>query len=180
MPHSLSILCPLSLLLVGCITVDVDGGSNDDGCSSHDECEWDEFCYDAECQAALDRDYSVSIYSAQVDEQKPDGSDWDAFGGAPDLYIKMYMEDGDSCVTDTRDDDFSPTWNQSCSFVFDGSDTFWIEIWDEDISDDDGVFGWYFEASDGMISMARGSGVRQTLDDSSGTIEVEFRIDPNF
>jgi len=168
------------LLGVGCITVETGGGDNsgDDGCSSHDTCEWDEFCYESSCEQVLDRQYDISIYDAQVDEEKPDGSDWDSFGGAPDLFVVFYMENGDSCTTDTKDDDFSPQWLEECDFVFDGSDTFWFELWDEDLSDDDWAYGWYSEGSDGMIALARGSGEKQTLSDSGRTLELTFRVDP--
>jgi len=171
-----------TLLTSGCIISTPVTYDYDDSCDAvaHSDCEWDEFCYDGECQGALGRRYEVIASWAEVGTTTPEGFDWDAFGGAPDLYADFGLAN-DIVSTSVVSDSFGATWDEFSFFVLDSGSSFEFYVWDDDLADDDLVAGWYWEGDDALVELVRDWGLQlnySPLDDSR--IVVSFMIVPDF
>ena len=88
-----------------------------------------------------ERAWSISV---QIDSTKPDGSAWDAFGGAPDIALCGTSSGGAGCVvaegTVARCQDAF-----SCSFSVSLPETFSASLWDLDLAADDLVGTCYID-----------------------------------
>lgn len=115
---------------------------NDCQCSELDaaSCAGDTVCVAGACVAAFGRAYTIVAYDATIPQFKPDGSTWDAAGGAPDPYAVLVLNGTTLGMTSAIQDNFTPVWNQATAPtpVAAGS-TFRIDVFDEDLADDDGV-----------------------------------------
>ena len=187
MPVRFTGVVGLVVLLNGCLSGgDGDGGGDADGdndpaCSAHGDCRSDEICYLDECEKAFDRRYFFTIVDVDVGTSFPTGGDWDAFGGAPDLYVCFgFIAQEDVCCTGTKDDAFSATWNERCSFVMPSGGRFDLEVYDEDAVDDDFAAGWFFEGNDVLRDLAASLGDTLTQTDNSGTVKVRMQVHPDF
>jgi len=168
--------------IVGCVYPNGGSGDDDDTCDAdyHSDCAWDEFCYEEECQLVLGRRYVVTALGAVVGTTKPDGSDWDLGGGAPDLFANFGF-DGDEAVTDTQWDSFSADWAQYSTFVLSSGTTFEFNVWDEDTVDHDLAAGVYWEGDDALVRFVREWGLTQTFSHPSDSrILMELSVSPDF
>lgn len=77
-----------------------------------------------------DEEFGPGIYTIEVSmsPSKPNGDDWDAFGGAPDPFIQVggYSFESQAC----QDSFF-------CTFEVSGSGPFAVEVYDSDLSTND-------------------------------------------
>jgi len=107
-----------------------------DRCTFDSQCGISEMCIDNDCESALNRDWVITIVGGTIPERRQSGETWDALGGAPDPYVVVTV-DGERCVTATKNDTFSPRWNEECTFtVFDDS-TLQVKMGDEDALEHD-------------------------------------------
>ena len=111
-------------------------------CSTTDvtTCAGETICLNGTCVAAFGRTYTIVAYSATVPQFKPDGTTWDAVGGAPDPYAIVTLNGQALWMTTAIQDNFTPTWNQGAPSVIAAGSTFIIDVNDEDVAADDGVF----------------------------------------
>lgn len=142
----------------------------DDGCDVSDDCDWDQLCDFGTCEDIFGRSFDVVIESASAST----GVEWDAFGGAPDLFVVVYSA-GDKCATSTKDDNFYPYWNESCSMIIEDGGTLEVEMWDEDTSSHDIVLTYEARGNDELAEVIRwGDNV---LSNSQAELSLTFRPD---
>lgn len=109
------------------------------GCTSNGQCDATSICYSGHCTAAAGRKYTITFASGTVPIQNPQGSAWDALGGAPDPYVELKNGGVTVCKTSAKQDTFSAQWNQSCDIDVLASDQFELGVWDEDTASDDAI-----------------------------------------
>lgn len=123
---------------------DDDGGDDDPGPGTCDPldaatCAGETICLRGACVAAFGRTYDIVAYEAIVPQFKPDGSTWDAFGGAPDPFAVLSLNGTVLGQTSTIQDTFTPRWNEYVSAVIPAGSTLRVDLWDEDVSADDAI-----------------------------------------
>ena len=63
------------------------------------------------CEAALPGRYRIILASVAVPTRKPDGTDWDVGGGAPDLYVVIKVDGATVlAMSAVADDTFSASF----------------------------------------------------------------------
>lgn len=173
----------LALLLSACtIPADRDydgdrnqGGNNNNGsCGTHFECDESEMCVASRCREAAGRKYDFTLVSATLPTKDSNNEAWDAFGGAPDPFAILLVDDVEVCRTTAVADTFTPNWNKKCSATLYNSSTFAVLVYDEDVSSNDFVDG--FNASNALMA-ARWGGVSGTPYDGS-RISITLTIAP--
>lgn len=116
-------------------------------CGKSSDCPSSQYCYDiqgggASCQNDIgpprDYRYRVRIISGQVTEKGPDGSAWDAFGGLPDLKVKIFIG-GSTLETSEASDSTTANWNYTTSQSFSANDivNMKVGLYDVDVASDD-------------------------------------------
>lgn len=90
------------------------GGTGGSGpCMAHTDCAEDRICLAGVCELAWGREYRFTVISADIAEQKPDGSSWDGLSGDfPDPFVEMRVSNDVVFTTTVIDDTLSPTWNE--------------------------------------------------------------------
>jgi hypothetical protein len=159
----------LAIGLAGC--PEPDGGDDDDLCFDASECDWDQFCHEAECEDVFGRSFRVVV----IEGTASTSVDWDTGGGAPDPYVRVAF-DGEACATSVSDDDFFPSWDEYCTFVIDSGGHLTIDMYDEDLTDDDGMLLYEAVGNDEILELVRGG----TFELTSDLASLTFRIDPDF
>ena len=147
------------------------GGDDDDLCFDSSECDWDQFCHEAECEDIFGRSFRVVVLEGSASTS----SDWDTGGGAPDPYVVVGF-DGESCATSVKDNEFYPSWDEYCTFVFGSGGHLSIDMYDEDVADDDLMLSYDAAGDDEIAGLVGGAGFELTASVSSLTV----RIDPDF
>lgn len=90
------------------------------------------------CAINANSTWFLSIDSATITSTKPDGSAWDAFGGAPDPFVQL-----DSKRTSTKQDTFTPTWQEGSTYTANNLlvQGVSVSLFDEDVSANDPIGG---------------------------------------
>lgn len=122
------------------------GGTPDAGqqpsCNpQNDTCGGETICIGSSCEPAFGRTYRVSIASLAVAAQNGDAEAWDAFGGAPDPYVVVFLNGTNVLQTAEAQDTFSPTYPDAVDLIIPAGARVTVEVWDGDVSDDDWIFG---------------------------------------
>ena len=166
---------------------DCDGGDDDDdtsgddddasgGCTSHTQCDPDEFCCDGECDLIFGREFTLTFESAQADPYDSNGDSWES--DPPDMYGLIKI-DGDTVLqTDTVWDDLNATWNQSTSEILTAT-SLCFEVRNDDIytpSEDMDV--GCLNGSEAIVSVVRSGGYNGDLFNQS--VAVQTSVSPNF
>ena len=88
------------------------------------------------CGINANSTWFLSIDSATIASTKPDGSAWDAFGGAPDPFVQL-----DSKRTSTKQDSFTPTWQEGSTYTANNLlvQGVTVSLFDEDVSANDPI-----------------------------------------
>jgi hypothetical protein len=147
------------------------------GCTTHAQCATTtDVCVGGACATGIGKTYKITIQTVTVPSTDPQGEAWDAFGGAPDPYVCMYLDGVNEAVacSATVDDVFTATVNHT--FEFDLHETTKVRflIWDEDVSDSDEI-AWMGWDGTGFLSAARAGGFEGTLEGVSwkGTVTLK-------
>lgn len=110
------------------------------GCDFDDPpCTGETLCISNNCEAAFGRVYRITVVSASVPTNNQ-GQDWDAGGGAPDLFAVIAVDDNSIGMTGTVEDQFEASWNQYVDTVIVAGNKLTIAVWDEDLSEHDLAF----------------------------------------
>lgn len=173
-------LLALVVAAQGCLVIHKNADVDVDSCTTDDQCAWDELCWYNVCEPALDRRYEVTVVRATVGSTHPDGGPWDPDQGAPDLLVSFGTSPEDSCVTPTRPDVYSATWDAYCDLVLPSHGELYFEVYDEDQDGYDYGAGWAYEAPDDMLDLARTHGAEQHLFDPTDTISLTIAVTPDF
>ena len=113
------------------------GGGDDSRCSSNLDCGGSEICVGAKCEPMFDRMYRITVHSAQVSERHAGGGAWDAFGGLPDPFAVIVVDDEVVAVTSTSFDTTMPTWNEFGDARLYRTTNLRFTFRDEDVSEHD-------------------------------------------
>lgn len=122
---------------------DDDGGDGDaDSCDeASDDCQGETICMDGACEAAFGRRYRFSNLSVSIPDRNPDGESWDSLGGAPDPYIEVWLNQDELVLsTSAVDDVFDASYSDTGDATVAAGDSFFIDVWDEDLADPDPVY----------------------------------------
>lgn len=139
----------------GCSVRDTASGV-EDTCTGENicQCPGSPFCEGTgTCVSAFGRIYRVGIAQAELPDRNPSGDCWDTGCGAPDPYVVLSVDGTVVDRTPTASDTFTPAWSPVFTrdvTIVAGSDLR-LDVFDEDIADDDGAFACVFEP----ISAAR-------------------------
>jgi hypothetical protein len=107
----------------------------------NDNCAGDTVCVPSTstCQPAFPRTYQLSGLSLSVPTTMPDGSSWDAGGGAPDLFVVVKVDGATIGTTSVVQDSFTASWNETYTFTLSASSVLEVDSNDEDIAANDPV-----------------------------------------
>jgi len=149
------------------------GGGPDGSCSpSADRCPGETICISGRCESAFGRLYSIVDVSVSVPTTDGAGDAWDAFGGAPDLFVTVLVNGSIVGTSTTRSDTFSANFSGPYNATLIGGSDLVVEVWDEDVSVNDRIFTC--SASPISADLLRGRSLRC----NSGGFAVSFQIDP--
>lgn len=108
-------------------------------------CAGETICLNGQCVAAFGRAYRINAYSIVVPQFMPDGSTWDAAGGAPDPYAVITLNGTALGMTTAAQDIFNPVWNMATNPTnVPAGSTLIVDAYDEDIADDDPILRCQF------------------------------------
>ena len=108
-------------------------------------CAGETICLNSQCVAAFGRAYRINAYSVVVPQFMPDGSTWDAAGGAPDPYAIITLNGTALGMTAAAQDIFNPVWNMATNPTnIPAGSTLIVDVYDEDIAEDDPVMRCQF------------------------------------
>ena len=104
---------------------------------SADNCSGETICMAGTCVAAFPRVYRVTNVSVSVPTTKPDGSEWDGFGGAPD----MFLSSGGVALTAAVPNEFSASFAGPFEVALVAGQSLRVDVYDEDELADDYATG---------------------------------------
>ena len=124
----------------------------DDGCGgSCGTCDRGFACSGGACGIDPTAQWVITVTSGQISERDSGGAAWDTLGGLPDPFVCLTINGVSKC-TPAAADTTKPVWNTTfapaTALALQTGVT--VEIWDEDISDDDVICGR------GMIPVTEG------------------------
>ncbi len=118
-------------------------------CQRHSDCATPtDVCIGSRCVAGQGRTYTVTAVSATVPSTDSTGAAWDAFGGAPDPFVCLYLDGSATAVSCSGPpgaaDTFTPAWNKNWDVTVSAATKVGITAWDEDTSAHDVIeaFEW--------------------------------------
>jgi hypothetical protein len=94
-----------------------------------------EACFGTTCMVDPSRTYDLVAVRATVNPTDPSGSSWDVFGGLPDPYVVVRLNDGRTGMSSAQSDTLSPVWNEviipavSVQLLMSG---IFVQLWDQD------------------------------------------------
>ena len=90
------------------------------------------------CGISPNSTWFFAVDTATITSTKPDGSAWDAFGGAPDPFVQL-----DGKRTTTQQDTFTPTFAEGTTYTATNLLTQGVSVtvYDEDVSSNDLIGG---------------------------------------
>jgi Ca2+-dependent lipid-binding protein len=97
--------------------------------------------------------------SATIPQFTSTGETWDGFGGAPDPYVCLRVNDMPfgSCSV-TIQDSFTPTWNKSWTVLINSSTKVELVAWDEDVASNDFIENLIWSNGTAFINAVRAGG----------------------
>ena len=95
------------------------------------------------CGTATGSAFRLIVYEVEVPDRKPDGRAWDLDGSHPDIYVCIGTDNSswEYGCTDTVVDRTSATFSDYTEGVARGD--VYVDVWDEDLTDDDEIGGFY-------------------------------------
>ena len=121
-------------------------------CIDDYDCDENSICLVESCSLAYGRNYTLTVVSVEVSQYDQNGEAWDSLGGMPDPFVCWYKNKdsvsqstvAEFCTT-AEDDIFNPTFNESFQAIISASDKWGFVVWDQDLTDDDWIEGWYLD-----------------------------------
>jgi hypothetical protein len=105
-------------------------------------CAGETICVGGTCVPAFGRAYRIVAISATVPQRDPNGEAWDVPGGLPDPYAVISLNGTALGMTVTAQDTLNAAWNQGTApTVIPAGSTVRVDVYDEDIADDDSIVG---------------------------------------
>jgi hypothetical protein len=147
-------------------------GGQGDSCSDSSECGDLEFCNAGSCDEVAGRSFFVSAKRGTA----VSNGDWDTGGGAPDPFVTIFLDGDPQCYTSTQEDTFQPEWGEGCDVVFESGGEIELDMYDEDVSENDVMLYYVASGTDDLVSLARGG--TQTVSNDSASLTIA--VTPNF
>ena len=151
-----------------------DGDADADACDErNDDCAGETICIAGACEAAFGRRYRFSSISVSIPDRKPDGTSWDALGGAPDPFVEVWLNDTTLVLrTSVVDDVFDASYSETGDATIGAGDSVFVDVLDEDIAEHDPVYGCTADPMPADVLRGRGASC------ASAGYSVEFAITP--
>lgn len=135
-------------------------------CQSSSECPSStDVCVSGGCTPGLGRSYTLIAVSATIPQLDGTGATWDAFGGAPDPFVCLRVNDAPfGTCSSAPSDTLTPTWNKSWNVTINSTTRVVLELWDEDVSSNDFIESIQWANGAAFINAVRAggfTGVRQ-------------------
>ncbi len=127
--------CKKKLAPADCIggLVCVAGSLGCAACTASGQCDAQSVCGgNGKCTTAFGHTYTIKILSGNMPLTDSTGSAWDAFGGAPDPFVNIEVNDTIVATTTSQQDTFTPVWGESFDVVLQQTDVLSLAVWDED------------------------------------------------
>jgi len=148
-------------------SIDLICGSGEvSSCTKNSDCTANDVCRKNKCVSPLGLSWTISAKSMTFNPLMPDGSSWDALGGAPDIVAQIGKNEDLLFQTTEVSDSYSASWsNASKTTTINIGDSLQFCAVDIDLSADDVV---------GCVNIT-GNGVAQILKQGSFT-EKDYTI----
>lgn len=149
-------------------------------CDSSVECRNNEVCSVNECTYAFNRFYDVVIIQAEVPQTDSTGAVWDTDSDGPDVYAEVgFSGETGGCYTHTVFETETPFWEEICSIWVPDHGTFLINLWEEDVVEEDPfIAGFYWEGAGSFIDVLKSDGNAITARDEYDIASVQLAIQP--
>lgn len=106
--------------------------------TSPDNCTGETICIASKCEPAFPRVYRITNVVASMPTTNPNNnSDWDAGGGAPDLFLG---DQNGTPISTAVQDQFSATFAGPFEVQLVAGNALRLDVWDEDVAADDFAF----------------------------------------
>ena len=128
------------------------------------------------CGASTSTAFSISVASVAIRERQPTGQAWDIDGSYADPYVCIGSEAGTSWpyqCSASQANVTSAGFNASSQGI--ATDDVYVDIWDEDLVDDELIGGWAFGLAELRAYADCGPSSLQG-DATSGVIDVQFEV----
>lgn len=129
------------------------------------------------CEIIFGRSFEVRFASASTGTTNGDGDTWDSFGGLPDMYGEITVDDALVLTTSTADDALSATWNVAEDVII-TSTPVCVVVVNEDAFSDDEMDSACWNGLDAVVSLVRGGGYTGPL--YYDLVDVDVEVTPNF
>ncbi len=157
-----------------CETCEDDCGTCADECDQHDDCDDDQICDDGTCADAFGRAYEFTVVSGVLPVDDPaNASPWDPIG-LPDPLVEICT--AIACpagTTTTRDETYTPSWNESFTQTLDEDSEVYFVMWEEDVSADDFALQTSLGSAEEWIDIVRNEGGTYTYATNGLSLTIE-------
>ncbi len=128
-----------------------------------------------DCREMWDRSYVITVVEARLHERDHHGESWDAFSGAPDMYVSVRVDGASVGTTSTRQDTYSPRWNGEFEARFFRDTSVVFRFIEADPVDSDVILDLTLGS---LASSIRDGGGSWESDEARGVADFVYLIDP--
>ena len=149
-------------------------------CETSAQCSNNEVCSQERCTYAFNRFYDVVVIQAEVPETDANGATWDEDQSGPDVYAEVgFSGESGGCYSQTVFETTTPFWEEVCSVWVPDHGTFLINLWEEDIGEEDPfIAGFYWEGAASFIEVLKADGNAVSATDEYDVATVQFTVWP--
>jgi hypothetical protein len=139
-----------------------------------DDCAGESICIGQQCEDAFNRFYTFSGIQVALGPQDAEGTDWDAFGGAPDPFVEIRLNDQLFLTTGSVDNTFSASYDNAEDVLVVAGSVLEVKVLDADVNAADVALTCAADPLSADFLRARG-----LFCEIPGVVSVSVAIDPN-
>jgi hypothetical protein len=125
-----------------------------------------------------DEEYRIKYIKLKISNIKPGiNSSWDALGGKPDPFLKIFVNGELFFTSDKIQDNLDPTFNIEKNFFLKEGDLMQIGVIDKDLENDD-LIGDAWISYNELINHQIGKDIDLKVRDGSGIKNIQIRFTP--
>ena len=158
----------------GCIVVS--SGAEGSSCVLSSECNASSVCVSGQCVLGAGRQYAITVNWVTVPSVDSAGAAWDPFGGAPDPYVNVYVDNVFIGQTRYVTDNFSAMIGQSFPSILRSDSVIAFELKDDDSDAPDVIDSVQWNPG-AWINVVKSGGYEGFLYQGSAA-QISFSIDP--
>jgi hypothetical protein len=145
-------------------------------CKESSQCDAASICAaGGACATASGHTYKFTFISGKVPSTDESGAAWDAFGGAPDPKVTVYVNDKAVGSTSYVSDTFEPVWNETVTTVLKAGDSVELGVWDIDTSEHDWIDGVKFKS---WLATVKAGGLKSGPIYEGSKVSLTYSITP--